>query len=313
MTHRQVVFIASILATAVSSFTLGIIQARHADSLDRASYDARFDALRDELQHALARDAAAPVATMGLAESATAHASDTAEVARAEMVSQIKEQLRNEMGLLPVSLIRERQSSFVELYSYDSDGQKGYGTAGYLGGGYFITVKHAVVALGDAAAGSAGRKITTLKVVYKGKEIPAKLIDAGKAEMEVDSGDWAIIRTRELDLPPLRVDAAFSYEFADPIFRLGNDYSKGIVVSTGYVGQRTTGGLVTCLLDGHPGASGGGVLDKRGVLVGIPIGRMQGDYRFSFILPIRAEMMRKVPKAVAAQFAEAVTPAVDAH
>jgi hypothetical protein len=37
------------------------------------------------------------------------------------------------------------------------------------------------------------------------------------------------------------------------------------------------------------------VLDQRGNLVGIPIGRMQGDYRFSFILPIRAEMMRKLP------------------
>lgn len=311
MTHRRIVFIASILATAASSFTLGIIQARHTESLDRASYDARFDALREELQHALARDAA-PVATAGVVGPAAEHASDTAEVARAEMISQIKEQLRNEMGLLPVSLIRERQSSFVELYSYDSDGQKSYSTAGYLGGGYFITVKHAVVALGDAAA-VAGRKITSLKVVYKGKEIPAKLIDAGKAEMEVDSGDWAIIRTRELDLPPLRVDAAFSYDFADPIFRLGNDYSKGIVVSTGYVGQRTQGGLVTCLLDGHPGASGGGVLDKRGVLVGIPIGRMQGDYRFSFILPIRAEMIRKVPKAITGQPEMATTTPTEAH
>ena len=43
--------------------------------------------------------------------------------------------------------------------------------------------------------------------------------------------------------------------------------------------------------------SGGGVLDQRGDLVGIPIGRMQGDYRFSFILPIRAEMFRKIPTA----------------
>jgi hypothetical protein len=46
--------------------------------------------------------------------------------------------------------------------------------------------------------------------------------------------------------------------------------------------------------------SGGGVLDQRGVLVGIPIGRMQGDYRFSFILPLRAEILRKVPHVVAA-------------
>ena len=52
---------------------------------------------------------------------------------------------------------------------------------------------------------------------------------------------------------------------------------------------------MTCLTDGHPGVSGGGVLDQRGDLVGIPIGRMQGDYRFSFILPVRAEMFRKIP------------------
>jgi hypothetical protein len=203
------------------------------------------------------------------------------------------------MGLLPVSLLRARSSSFVELYSYDSEGQRTYGTAGYLGHGYFVTVKHAVMVL-HAGASASSRKITRLRVVYQGKEIPATIVDTGKAEIEVDNGDWAIIKTRDLDLPALRVDTAFPYDFADSIFRLGNDYSKGIVVSTGYVGQRTEGGLVTALTDGHPGVSGGGVLDKRGVLVGIPIGRMQGDYRFSFILPMRAEMMRKVPVFVAA-------------
>jgi hypothetical protein len=51
---------------------------------------------------------------------------------------------------------------------------------------------------------------------------------------------------------------------------------------------------VTCLTDGHPGVSGGGVLDQRGDLVGIPVGRKQGDYRFSFILPMRSETLRKV-------------------
>ena len=53
---------------------------------------------------------------------------------------------------------------------------------------------------------------------------------------------------------------------------------------------------MTCLTDGHPGVSGGGVLNGDGQLVGIPIGRMQGDYRFSFILPLRADMFRKVPQ-----------------
>ena len=156
-------------------------------------------------------------------------------------------------------------------------------------------MKHAVVALKDDDDRQSTRRIASIKIVYKGKEIVAKVIDAGDADQEVHSGDWAIIKTRDLDLPPLRVDSAFAYDFADPIFRLGNDYSKGIILSTGYVGQHTANGLVTCLTDGHPGVSGGGVLDQRGNLVGIPIGRMQGDYRFSFILPIRAEMLRKLP------------------
>ena len=90
------------------------------------------------------------------------------------------------------------------------------------------------------------------------------------------------------------VKLACGCDFAHPICQLGNDYSKGIILSTGNVGQRTPNNLVTCLTDGHPGVSGGGVLNGDGQLVGIPIGRMQGDYRFSFILPLRGEMFRKV-------------------
>jgi hypothetical protein len=212
------------------------------------------------------------------------------------MVAEIKQELQSEMGLLPLQLLRDRRTSFVELYSTDNQGRTNYGTAGYLGNGYFITVKHAVVALKDEDNRDGQRKITSIRVMHNGKEVPAKLVDAGDADVEVHSGDWAIIRTRPLDLPALHPNTAFSYDFAEPIFRLGNDYSKGILLSTGYVGQRTPNGLVTCLTDGHPGVSGGGVLNRAGDLVGIPIGRMQGDYRFSFILPVRAEMLRKLPR-----------------
>jgi len=115
----------------------------------------------------------------------------------------------------------------------------------------------------------------------------------------VDPGDWAILKVNEpIDLPPLKVNLDYGFEFADPIFRLGNDYSKGIIVGTGYVGQRTPNKLVTCLTDGHPGVSGGGVLSTDGQLVGIPVGRMQGDFRFSFILPLREEMFAKVKTAL---------------
>jgi hypothetical protein len=217
-------------------------------------------------------------------------------VAGAPLIEEIKRQLQSEMGLLPVRLLRERRQSFVELNAWDNYGKSSYGTAGYLGGGYFITVKHGVAALDEPEDGREPRRITRITLRYNGKDLPARLIDTGDANVEVHPGDWAIVKIKgEVALPPLRLDTAYAYEFADPIFRLGNDYSKGIILSTGYVGQRTANGLVTCLTDGHPGVSGGGVLNREGNLVGIPIGRMQGDYRFSFILPLRKEMFRKVP------------------
>jgi len=213
---------------------------------------------------------------------------------RAAIVEDVKRQLQSEMGLLPINMIRERRQSFVELYSYDDRGSSSYGTAGYLGNGYFITVKHGVIALGQDGLAE-GRRITSIKVMYDGRPIAARVVDAGDAHVEVDPGDWAILKVKEaIDLPALTANLDYRFEFADPIFRLGNDYSKGIIVATGYVGQRTPNKLVTCLTDGHPGVSGGGVLNSEGQLVGIPIGRMQGDYRFSFILPLREEMFRRV-------------------
>src|SRR5207248_3062765 len=276
----------AIVATAVSCYSLGLIQSRRNDAVIRASYDAKLEAIRAEV-HAQtgpkARTSAVVPAATRTRENSDPPQSTTS---RARMVAEIKEQLQSEMGLLPVTLLRDRRSSFVELYSYDSAGKTNYGTAGYLGNGYFITVKHAVVALREEDERQSSRRIASVKVMYQGKEISAKVVDTGDADVEVHSGDWAIIKTKEVDLPALHLDTSFAYDFADPIFRLGNDYSKGIILSTGYVGQRTSNGLVTCLTDGHPGVSGGGVLNQHGDLVGIPIGRMQGDYRFSFILPL---------------------------
>ena len=247
-------------------------------------------ALRAEVG-ALKRHRAEFSGTSGRTETTPAVAMD--DHSRAAMIADIKQQLKTEMGLMPVSMLRERRQSFVEMYSYDSTGSSNYGTAGYLGQGYFITVKHGVVALGDAPE---SRRITSVKIMYNGRAIPARIVDTGDAQVEVDPGDWAILKIKEtIDLPPLDLNLGYAFDFADPIFRLGNDYSKGIILSTGNVGQRTANNLVTCLTDGHPGVSGGGVLNGDGQLVGIPIGRMQGDYRFSFILPLRGEMFRRVP------------------
>jgi hypothetical protein len=230
----------------------------------------------------------APTGTAGPAEwrldAQGSHPSDSAA-----LVEAIAARVQRELGVPAPRMLRERRASFVELYTADDTGTVNYGTAGYLGENHFITVKHAVVALG------ASRRIESIRLKVGNDLVDAELVDAGDARSEVDPGDWAVLRTHaDVSLPPLRPNLRYPYPFGDAIVRMGNDYSKGVIAAGGYVGEHT-GGLVTSLTDGHPGVSGGGVLNHDGELVGIPVGRMQGDYRFSFILPLRAEMFRKVP------------------
>ena len=140
-------------------------------------------------------------------------------------------------------------------------GKTSYGTAGHLGNGYFITVKHAVVALRTTRP-AGQRKIGPIKIVHRGKEMPARLDRRGRRRQSKSTrGDWAIIKTKR----PRPAGAArrhrlrLRFRRADlpPRQRL----LKGHHPLTGYVGQRTANGLVTCLTDGHPGVSGGGVLE----------------------------------------------------
>lgn len=291
MSSRRAVPVSLAIMFAVVFFGL----ANYLAARQTAGSDERLTALQAEVDLLRLRDLSQTAGTAGTAgEGRPGAVAMMDDKSRASIVADVKRELTAEMGLLPLNLLRERRDSFVELYSYDDKGSSSYGTAGYLGNGYFITVKHAVVALGQEGLADP-RRIETIKLAYKGRSLSARVIDAGDARAEVDPGDWAILKVKDaVDLPALQLDLAYSFDFADPIFRLGNDYSKGIILGTGHVGQRTSNHLVTCLTDGHPGVSGGGVLNREGDLVGIPIGRMQGDYRFSFILPLRKEMFRKV-------------------
>ena len=123
------------------------------------------------------------------------------------LVEEIKRQLQSEMGLLPIRVLRERRKSFVEVNAFDKSGSLRYSTAGYLGNGYFITVKHGVMALTDAEP---ERRIASIKVLYNGKQLSATVVDSGNADAEVHPGDWAIIKVRgEIDLPALKIDTRY--------------------------------------------------------------------------------------------------------
>ena len=307
--RRSIAYAGLVFSLSALTFSLGSWMTHRAIAQQLAASDARVDALHDEMARNILQMREAvrgPSGTSGDRdlEGVVSGAGNQ----QSALVDEIKRQIQAEMGLFPVRLLRERRESFVELNAVDNTGKTSYGTAGYLGNGYFITVKHGVMVLEEPLDGREPRRIEEVKLRYKGKDIPAVIVDVGNAPVEVHSGDWAILRVgQKLDLKPLKINTEYAYDFAEPIVRLGNDYSKGIILSTGYVGQRTTNGLVTCLTDGHPGVSGGGVLSQNGDLVGIPVGRMQGDFRFSFILPVRKEMFRKVPGLVIEEVEPATT------
>jgi S1-C subfamily serine protease len=289
MSSRRAIRTLLVATFALVFFGLGNYLAARQNAADSAE---RVATLRAELDQLRRQQPLQATGTAGRASDPILSSMDPAS--RAGIVEDVKRQLQEEMGLVPVTLLRERRHSFVELYAYDDRGSSSYGTAGYLGNGYFITVKHGVIALGQDAA-TDPRRIVSVKLMHQGRSLAARVVDSGDAKVEVDPGDWAILKVKEpLDIPPLKLNLAYSFEFAEPIFRLGNDYSKGIILATGYLGQKTANSLVTCLTDGHPGVSGGGVLNSDGDLIGIPVGRMQGDYRFSFILPLRPEMFRRI-------------------
>jgi len=298
--RRLILYAGLTFSLSSLAFSLGSWTAQRSVAAQLAASDARVAALQENLARGILRSRESTVTVSGTGGARQGDAVPAAGSTQSALVDEIKRQLQSEMGLLPVRLLRERRESFVELNAVDNLGKASYGTAGYLGNGYFITVKHGVIALDDASQGRDARRIVSVTIRHKGRDLPVQVVDSGGASVEVHEGDWAIVRVRgEVDLPPLRVDMAYGFDFAEPIFRLGNDYSKGIILGTGYVGQRMSNGLVTCLTDGHPGVSGGGVLNQQGDLVGIPVGRMQGDYRFSFILPVRPEMFEKVPGLMA--------------
>src|SRR6188472_4550758 len=203
---RRTVFLVSLIATAISFFTLGVTGARRSDAAAQTSYESMLEAIRSQVKSELGKGSNNP-----LPEGTAGAFAGKAD--RESIVAEIKQELQNEMGLLPVHLLRDRRSSFVELYSSDNQGKTNYGTAGYLGKGYFITVKHAVVALKEDDDRQANRRITSIKIVSGGKEVPARVVDAGVAGVGVHSGDWAIIKTaHELDLPSLHVDTSFGYD-----------------------------------------------------------------------------------------------------
>ncbi len=196
--------------------------------------------------------------------------------------------------------LRDHEKSFVQIYGfYRKDGKSmaTAGTACYLGGRYFLTAKHVVIQ--EAEPGKQPPRTTAINIRIDRHLIPVKLVDSGEAQEEdqIDVGDWAVVVANEVPagLAPLKPNPRYSFNFGERLVRYGNDSNRGIAPAAGYVAQVSENGWVTWLVDSLPGCSGGGVLNDKDELVGLNGGYLDGSTRLAVIIPIRAEMFRKLP------------------
>ena len=217
------------------SSSLGVIHARAGaasrprryDAQARCAFAPKCDAVR---RHRDAADAGRherhAVAPHRPSSRRRAHAS-----ARRAWSPRSSRQLQNEMGLLPVQLLRDRRTSFVELYAYDNLGQDElrHGRLSRQRLLHHRQARRRRARRTTTIATARGDRVDQDRCI-EGKEVPAKVVDAGDADVEVHSGDWAIIKTRDRRPAGAARRHRFAYDFADPIFRLGNDYSKGIIL-----------------------------------------------------------------------------------
>jgi S1-C subfamily serine protease len=242
---------------------------------------------------------------------------EAAEANTRLMIDRFAETMKNlaaEAGHFSGRALARHQKSFVQVYSFYRQGRKDMATAGtacYLGGGYFLTAKHVVVQ--QAEGGKPAPKTDKIEMRIDGRMLPAQLLDAGETPPgePVDVEDWALLHIEHPpdDLVALKTRPAYPFSFGERLVRYGNDSNRGIAVAAGYVAQVSERGWVSWLVDSLPGCSGGGVLNARDELVGLNGGYLDGSTRLAVIIPVRDEMLRKVPKEVTAAAAHDSPPA----
>ena len=89
MVTRRLVFITSIVATALSSFTLGVVHTRYTDAIAQESYDEQIASLRAEMRTQLGKVSRADAVNLAGTAGTVAVKSEPATNARAKMVAEI--------------------------------------------------------------------------------------------------------------------------------------------------------------------------------------------------------------------------------
>jgi len=131
--HRPLV-LSLALGLALLCFALGAWSSQLRVEQRIAENDARIADLRDQMvRNVLETRRARMPRRLGTSGDPIPEGVAAEAESRDALVGEIKRQLQSEMGLLPIRVLRERRTSFVEVHAYDQSGKMSYATAGYLG------------------------------------------------------------------------------------------------------------------------------------------------------------------------------------
>ena len=190
---------------------------------------------------------------------------------RAAIVADVKRQLQSEMGLLPLNTASRspaelrrallvRRPRVEQLRHRRVPGQR--------------LLHHRQARRHRARAGRATdpRKITSIKLMYEGRADHRPSRRLRRRARRSRSGRLGDPQGQGEDRPAGAERQSRATSSSSPTRSSGSATTTRRGSSsrpdTSASGRRTS--LVTCLTDGHPGVSGGGVLNAEGQLVGIP-------------------------------------------
>src|SRR5207245_2179166 len=116
--------------------------------------------------------------------------------------------------------------------------------------------------------------------------------------------DLALIRTKSAECRPLMLDRSPSVKIADEVFAIGNPLgltgtvTKGIISSV----RRAADGFELFQIDAalNPGNSGGPLVDRRGLVIGINTFKLKGFEGLNFAVST-AEAVRTFASALNSQ------------
>ena len=171
----------------------------------------------------------------------------------------------------------ENSAEVTVCFGKGDDAQWYAGAATHIADGYYLTARHIIE--------ENGRFADTIYI--NGEE--AELIDAGVIQLPIC--DWALLKSDLVLDPTYWTDEFKTCEWA---FRIGNDMGDGLVPAIGLIGNCYFFNVWSATMSIRGGASGGGIYNESGELIGIVIMMPEGDNSMLYFITLGTGMFNEM-------------------